>query len=156
MIDPISDDVRKLLKMSYAELDQLFTGLPTGPIPDGPANGTAIIASGTEYTDEIAILIKIFAWQGKTFDSEKGLLVNRILPFGVDAIVAEVYKGESWFDQKECIVLDYSKTSIVAQRIRDEIRQIHESFYLGKVYWNNDPLIHFSLEFNPRYEGKKS
>ena len=49
---------------------------------------------------------------------------NRILAFGLDAIVAEVYKAASWFDNKECIVLDYSKTSLVAEHVRDEIRQI--------------------------------
>jgi hypothetical protein len=75
------------------------------------------------------------------------VLRNRILPIGLNAIVATVYKGASWFDQKECIVLDYSETSLVAQWIRDEIRLIGPGFYLGRVYWNKTPLIHFALEF---------
>ena len=61
--------------------------------------------------------------------------------------MAEVYKGESWFDGKECIVLDYSKTSIVASRIRDEIRQIGQGMYLGIVYWDKKRNIHFALQF---------
>ena len=69
-------------------------------------------------------LINIFAWQGKNFDAAHGTLTNRISAFGINAIVAEVYKSESWFDKKECIVLDYSKTSLVAKHVRDEIREI--------------------------------
>ena len=58
------------------------------------------------------------------FDGEKGVLRNKILPFGLNAIIAKVYKGDSWLDGKECIVLDYSDTSLVAHWIRDEIREI--------------------------------
>ena len=136
-----------LFGMSGAELDQLFGASPSGPIPDGEAKGTAIIAPGTSFCPEIAEIINIFAWQGKTFDAQHGVLTNRILPFGLNAIVAEVYTGPSWFDQKDCIVLDYSKTSQLAHWIRDEIRLIAPSLYLGRVYWDKSPLIHFSLQF---------
>jgi hypothetical protein len=70
-----------------------------------------------------------------------------ILPFGVKAIVAKVYKGPSWLDGKECVVLDYSETSILASRVRDEIRMIEPGLYLGKVYWGKNRLIDFALEF---------
>ena len=89
----------------------------------------------------------MFGWQGKVFDAEKGLLKNKVLFFGFQAIVAKVYKGESWLDGKECIVLDYSDTSLVAKYIRDEIRLIGPDFYLGKVYWGKERLIDFCLEF---------
>ena len=75
------------------------------------------------------------------------ILRNRILPIGLNAIIAKVYKGPSWLDQKECVVLDYSETSLVAHWIRDEIRLIGPHFYLGRVYWANKPLIHFCLQF---------
>ena len=61
--------------------------------------------------------------------------------------MAEVYKAPSLFDNKECIVLDYSKTSIVAEHIRDEIREIGPGVYLGLVYWNQTKTIHFALQF---------
>src|SRR5271166_4223536 len=97
-------DVPQLLKMSQAELDALFTQSEAGPIPDGQADGTAI--------------------------------------------VARVYKDASWLDGKECIVLDYSETSMVAHWIRDEIRLIQPpGLYLGKVYWDKARLIDFSLQF---------
>jgi hypothetical protein len=140
-------DAAQLLKMSQAELDKLFTEATSGPIPDGQAKGTAIIAPGTHFSPDIANFISHFGWQGKTFDGKHGVLTNRILPFGLNAIVAEVYKDASWLDGKECIVLDYSKTSLLAHWIRDEIRQIQPNFYLGKVYWEKKRLIDFCLEF---------
>jgi hypothetical protein len=140
-------DVPQLLKMAQAELDALFTSSPPGPIPNGESNGTAIIAPGTVFTPEIASFINVFAWQGKVFDAQAGLLRNRILPFGLNAIVARVYLGQSWLDQKDCILLDYSETSLVAHWIRDEIRLISPGLYLGVVYWDRTRLIHFALQF---------
>jgi hypothetical protein len=140
-------DVQQLLKMSKADLDALFGKSPAGPIPNGPANGTAIVAPGTSISKEIAWVVQHFAWQGKTFDAAHGTLRNRITPFGIPEIVAEVYLGKSLADGKECIVLDYSKTSILADRVRDEIRLIAPNTYLGKVYWDNKPTIHFALQF---------
>ena len=140
-------DVPQLLQMSNSDLDNLFSQSPAGDIPDGPAKGTAIIAPGTKFSPEIAEFINIFGWQGKTFDKAKGVLRNRITIFGISAIIARVYKGASWFDKKECIVLDYSETSVVAHWIRDEIRLIGPDFYLGRVYWGQKPLIHFCLQF---------
>jgi hypothetical protein len=137
----------QLLAMSDKQLDDLFAASPAGDIPNGEAHGTAIIAPGTKFSHEIASLINIFTWQGKTFDAAHGTLTNRILAFGVNAIVAQIYKTQSLFDGKECIVLDYSKTSTVAQWIRDEIRQIAPNVYLGKVYWNKKRLIDFALHF---------
>jgi hypothetical protein len=140
-------DVPQLLKMTQAQLDDLFTKSAPGEIPDGEAQGTAIIAQGAPYTAEIADLINHFAWQGKVFDAKKGLLKNKILFFGLNAIIAKVYKGPSWLDNKECIVLDYSDTSLVAHWIRDEIRQIGPGLYLGKVYWDKKRLFDFALKF---------
>src|SRR6516225_9102075 len=142
-------DVQQLLQMTNEQLDQLFSSSVAGDIPDGSAKGTAIIASGTRFSAEIAEFVSLFAWQGKTFDGKRGVLRNRILPIGLNAIIATVYKGESWLDKKECIVLDYSETSLVAQWIRDEIRSIGPGFYLGRVYWDKKPLIHFTLQFQP-------
>ena len=142
-------DVPQLLQMSNQELDQLFSSGPTGDIPDGAAKGTAIIANGTQFSAEIAEFVNFFVWEGKTFDAKRGVLRNRIFGFGLNAILAKVYKAPSWFDNKECIVLDYSETSLVAHWIRDEIRLISPNFYLGRVYWKEKPLIHFALQVQP-------
>jgi hypothetical protein len=139
--------VPQLMAMTQTQLDELFKASPPGDIPDGEAEGRAIIAPGTRFTDEIARVINLFGWQGKVFDRENGLLKNRILPFGMEAIAARVYKDASWLDGKECIVLDYSGTSLLARWIRDEIRLIGPNLYLGKVYWNKTRLIDFCLQF---------
>ncbi len=140
-------DVQQLLKMSQAELDALFTNSAPGPIPDGEGRGTAIVAPGTTYSADIAQIVNHFAWQGKVFDAKNGVLRNRITVLGLNAIIAKVYPGPSWLDNKPCIVLDYSDTSLVAHWIRDEIRQIGPKLYLGKVYWDKKRLIDFALEF---------
>ena len=63
--------VPEMLKMSQAQLDDLFTQSPVGEIPSGEAKGTAIVAPGTTYTQDIANFINHFAWQGKVFDPEQ-------------------------------------------------------------------------------------
>lgn len=140
-------DAAQLMAMTQQQLDDLFKASPAGDIPSGQADGTAIVSPGTKMTETISNMVKTFAWQGKVFDAEKGLLKNRISIVGFQAIVARVYKGPSWLDGKECIVLDYSDTSLVAHYVRDEIRQIDPKFYLGKVYWGKDRLIDFCLQF---------
>jgi hypothetical protein len=140
-------NAQALLELSQDQLDALFSERDAGPIPDGEAKGTAIIAPGTKFSQPIAELVNIFAWQGKVFDAKAGFLRNHILPLGLKAIVARVYKGASWLDGKECIVLDYSETSLAASHIRDEIRAIESGFYLGKVYWDKKRLIDFCLDF---------
>lgn len=148
----MSSDVPHLLQMSRQELDQLFMKHPSGPIPKGRATGTAIFFGCSPFTKEIADLVNLLAWKGKTFDAKRSVLTNRILPFDLNAIEARVYKDESWLDHKECIVLDYSKT-FVAQWIRDEIRQIGQGRYLGLVYLRRSHVMDFCLEF-PRKAAK--
>ena len=140
-------DPATLLKMSTADLDKLFSDAPPGPIPNGDAQGTALVDPGTTKSTEFASVINHFAWQGKVFDAKNGTLVNHIGPFGMKAILAKVYLGDSLIDKKPCIVLDYSQTSLVAHWIRDEIRNIAPNTYLGPVYWDNDKLFYFSLHF---------
>lgn len=140
-------DVAQLMKMSQAQLDELFRTSPAGNIPRGEGEGTVIIDPGTELTNIVAKFAHIFAWQGKVFDPESGELCNKILPPGIKAIIASVYKDKSWFDERECIVIDYSKTSLVAHWIRDEIREVAPALYLGIVYWDEDKLINFALAF---------
>jgi hypothetical protein len=150
-------DPEEFLKLSPEQLDDIFRNAPAGTIPNGQGEGTAIIAPGTVVSDTIAKFVHIFTWKGKFFESDpvdpqRATLKNRLLLLGTKAIVAEVYRGESWLDEKECIVLDYSQTSIVAQWIRDEIREVSPGLYLGVVYWGKEKpnahrLIHFALKF---------
>jgi hypothetical protein len=140
-------EVTQLLDMNQEQLDELFRNSPAGPIPQGEGDGTVIIATGTQLTEVAARFLRFFAWQGKIFNPERGDLRNEITPFGIQAIIAKVYKAPSWLDGKECIVLDYSDTSVIAQWVRDEIREVAPGLYLGIVYWSQTKLINFSLKF---------
>jgi hypothetical protein len=91
-------------------------------------------------------LIRLLVWQGKVFNPAQRDLKNKVSPFGLKAIRARVYVGDSRLVQgQKAIVIDYSKTSFVAQKIRDEIRQVAPRLYLGKVFWGHKHLLDFSL-----------
>jgi len=140
-------DVPKLLELSGDELDALFRSSEAGEIPRGEAEGTVLIAPGTRLEGPAAKLIHFMVWKGKVFDPEEGELRNEILPFGIKAVRAKVYKDASWFDEKQAIILDYSKTSLAAHWIRDEIRAVSTGVYLGLVYWERNKILHFALKF---------
>jgi hypothetical protein len=141
-------DVPDLLDLRAEELDELFRRSPAGEIPDGEADGTVLVAPGTNLADPAAKLLHLVAWKGKVFDREKGELQNEIGPLGTKLVRAKVYKEESWLDGKEAIILDYSKTSLVAQWIRDEIREVAPRLYLGLVFWERAKILHFALKFD--------
>jgi hypothetical protein len=139
-----------LTNMSQAELDDEFRRSPMGTIPDGDALGTAIVAPGTELEGPILWFARWLAWQGKVFDRARGGLVNKVGPLGLHLIKARVYIAPSWFDQQPAIILDYSKTSLVAHKVRDEIREVSPATYLGIVYYGEAKTINFVLQFrNP-------
>ena len=95
----------------------------------------------------IAQVINLFAWQGKTFDAAHGVLRNRITALGLNAIVAEVYKGPSWYDRSSASssTIRRRRPSPVDSR-RDPAARA--GTYLGKVYGDKKPLIHFALQFD--------
>ena len=142
-----------LLGKSQIELDEIFSRSPAGPLPSGNAQGEAIVWPGTFWTRLIAKCVHALAWQGKVFtlnpDGNGATLENKVTAAGIHAIVARVYYTKSWLDGKDCIVLDYSKTSFLAKKVRDEIRLIDPAnrIYLGKVWWGKTRLVDFALQF---------
>jgi hypothetical protein len=138
-------DAPQLLEMSPDELATLFRSSDAGEIPVGKMDGTVLVAPGTQIAGPTKKFARLLVWQGKVFDPAKGDLRNLVLPFGIKAVRAKVYKDTSWFDDQETIVLDYSKTSFVAKRIRDEIREVSPGVYLGLVFWGRSMILHFAL-----------
>lgn len=133
------------------ELDDIYKGATAGNIPNGDTRGTAIVA-GSFFARCYARFARLFGWQGKVFDlfppsQENGILINKITPFSLTFIVAKVYKDASWMDGKETIVIDYSRTSFVAKKIRDEIREVEPGVYLGKVWWGQTRILDFALTY---------
>jgi hypothetical protein len=145
--------VEQLVGMSQSERDDLFRASPAGEIPDGDSDGTVLLSASTrvlppKLLDRIgATFARWLAWRGKVFRAREGDLLNKVTFLDVKAIKAKVYKGPSWLDGKEAVVLDYSKTSFLAQKIRDEIREVAPGIYLGLVWWGESRLIEFALEF---------
>ena len=140
-------DPNAIAQMSRSELDRLFRDSPAGPIPAGRARGTAILLPGTAIDRAIGALVRVLVWKGKVFSSATADLKNRIGPLGTPLIRALVYEDKSWFAQGPAIILDYSKTSLVARMIRDEIRQVAPGVYLGQVFWGKKRIALFMLEF---------
>ena len=139
-------NAQDLLSLSQAELDKLYRNSPLGDIPVGDTKGTAILIPKSPFGMIATWLIRLLVWQGKVFSPAQRDLKNKVSPFGLKAIRAMVYVGDSWLIQgQKAIVIDYSKTSFVAQKIRDEIRQVAPRLYLGKVFWGHKHLLDFSL-----------
>ncbi|HZZ64070.1 MAG TPA: hypothetical protein VFE17_01100 [Candidatus Baltobacteraceae bacterium] len=138
----------RLLATPQGELDALFGASEAGPVPNGFGSGTALMFPGTPYSAVTAQLIGALFWQGKTFFRDHGILTNSITPMHLPAVVAFVYEDASRFDGKPCIVLDYSRTSIAARYIRDELRLVAPGLYLGRAYAFNRFLFGFVLQFN--------
>jgi hypothetical protein len=136
----------ELLTASSAHLEELFRGIPSGDIPQGPMEGIAIFGAGTWIARPIAMLIREFVWRGKIIDPKSRYLSNRMTAFDVSAVVATVDIGPSWLDEKDCIVLDYSKTSMVAGGVRDELRQLRPDLYLGLIWLYGHKIGWFTLK----------
>ena len=137
------------LESSREELDEIYRNATPGALPEGEMRGTAIVA-GSPFSKTLATLARALAWQGKVFDifsndRQTGVLVNKVSPFGLGFIVAKVYRDASWLDGRETIVIDYSRTSLLARMIRDEIREVEPGLYLGKVWWGKRRVLDFAL-----------
>ncbi|MEB3214291.1 MAG: hypothetical protein VKL39_23280 [Leptolyngbyaceae bacterium] len=135
--------------LSQGEIDDIYRKSSIGEIPNGDSQGIAIIWAGSALTRAIATLTKYLIWQGKDFRREQNFFLNKAGPFGFRAIKGEIYRGESWFcEGEEAIILDYSKTTLLLRRVREEIREIYPGFYLAQVYWGKKRLSNFTLDFN--------
>jgi hypothetical protein len=148
-------DSHDLVKRSSDELDRLFASSPAGSIPEGEALGRAVLCAGSGgklalWPRLLAWLAHAFCWQGKVFDPRTHTLVNRVSFASVRAIRAKVYPGESWVDGRPCTVIDYSQTSKLARKVRDEIRELEPGLHLGVIWWGRKRLGFFTL--TRRYE----
>ncbi|MEJ2889211.1 hypothetical protein [Actinomycetospora aeridis] len=112
----------------------MFHAAKAGDVPLGRTEGRAHLFPGTLENESLSRLIQVFAWRGKTFDLDGTMLSNRVSALDLPAIRAKVYRGSSWLDREDCIVLDYSRTSFVASAVRDEIREIAPGLHLGLIW----------------------
>ena len=139
-----------VLKMSRSGLDDVFRNSPAGSIPNGRSNGTAIVFPGSWIDAIPRWLVRLLVWKGKFFrrgDSGSSLK-NLISPFEIHLFEAKVYEDDSWFADGRAIILDYSNSSFLVRKIRDEIRQVAEGLYLGQVFWGKKRILLFMLVFH--------
>ena len=148
--DPPRQSLAALMRMTRPQLEALYRRSEPGPIPDGESRGLASALPGTA-TGELSEAVFSVFWQGKVFDRTDGSLVNKILGF-LKGVKARVFTGDSWFDGRPAILIDYRGTSWLCAAVRDEIRQVGPGLYLGFAYLRTPgrpraPLM-FALDFN--------
>ncbi len=99
-------------------------------------------------------------WRGKTFNREKGVLINRVTATGEERFPAKMFCGESLFDQGSSILLDYANASELSNyigvidwlvtdkglNILDEIRMVRPGLYLGRAHIQGHFVLNFILQ----------
>jgi hypothetical protein len=142
--------IDQMVQMSRPELDGLYRSAGAGPAPAGAVRGTALFPDASLALTRSRLARAV--WQGKVFHPDGSGAVNRF--FGVRMIRAEVYPGSSWMDGGPALILDYSRTSRIYGRYRDEIRQVAPGLYLGAMYDRTTPTPtftrYFALQSQPR------
>lgn len=144
---------RGLASRRRSELAALFRTGTVGTVPDGHGRGTVLLGTGGLLGRLVAALSYALLWRGKVVDARAGRLRNLVSPLAVPAVVAAVYQAPSWYDGEPCIVLDYSATSRVARKVRDEIREVRPGVFLGLVWWGRRHVLDFALDFSARRQG---
>jgi len=139
-----------LVRRTRRELGELFRSGTVPAVPDGRGRGWVLLGTGGRLSRWVAVLACVSAWRGKVVDAKAGRLKNIVTPFAVRAVEAEVYQAPSWYDGQPCIVLDYSRTSFVARKVRDEIREVAPGVFLGLVFWGRRHILDFALDFTRR------
>ena len=126
-----------LTTMSQTELDDLFRRSPLGDIPDGDADGTAIVAPGTELdTADPALVTPLarLAGQGRS-TVRRATCSTRSDRSDCTWSRPACTSPPAGSTGKPAIILDYSKTSLIAHKVRDEIREVSPGTFLGIVYF---------------------
>jgi len=123
-----------LVRLSRAELEALYRQAEMKPIPLGFNRGRAIYNPGSKLTVPASRVTRVL-WQGKVLKDD-GTMVNRV--FGVRAIHARVFEGESWFDGRPSVIMDYCGMSKLFPNVRDEVREVCPGVYLGLMYLRKD------------------
>jgi hypothetical protein len=86
------------------------------------------------------------------------MMINR-LAFGLSAVRADMFIGDSWLDGQPSIVLDYANTSRLFGKARDEMREISPGLYLGLTYIRQCPgpklAMFYTIQALPSCSGEQ-
>jgi hypothetical protein len=133
-----------LSRLTAPQLDALYARSSAAPMPDGRVRGLPLIAPGSTL-GPVRSRTGRLVWQGKTFERNSATAVNRF--FGLPVIRGKLSDGPSWRDGRQSLILDYSGTSYVYGRYRDEIRQVAPGVYLGLMFDRSGPSPTFVRYF---------
>lgn len=135
-----------LVRSDWRALDRLFRSARYTRGPTGRGAGTVLVGAGP-FLSRVGAAVAAPIWRGKIVDRDGRFLRNLITPFALRKFAAMVYEDASWVDGGQATILDYSRTSFLARKIRDEIREVAPDLYLGVVFWGRWRVLHFCLDF---------
>jgi len=139
----------QLLRMSQAQLDELFTASAGRPIPEGQANARRSSRRAPCSARRSLVINQPLRLAGQGLRSEVRNAEEPHRPVGLNAILAKVYKAPSWLDGKG-VRRPRLFRHLVSSRngSATKIRLVQSpGLYLGKVYWDKARLIDFALQF---------
>ena len=145
---PIVGSLDDLVRLDPSALEALYRRSPPATIPRGKVRGRPVVLPGSKLAVPASRAGRAI-WQGKVFDPESMVAVNRF--FGVRAIQGELSYGHSWLDGGPALILDYERTSRVYGRYRDELREVAPGLVLGLMYERTRPTptkaMYFALDY---------
>jgi hypothetical protein len=133
-----------LLRMRPAEIEAIYRQGTAVAIAPGRVRGTALLATGTPRARALSRGARLI-WQGKVIEPDQATAVNRF--FGMRMIRGQLAEGPSWLDGSPALILDYSRTSRIYARNRDEIRQVAPGLFLGLMYDRTSAPPRLSMYF---------
>ncbi len=131
-----------LARRPWCELEALYRSADPGPAPNGFLRGHVVYRPDDLLAGPRAKFAN-FTWQGKHFSD--GALINQFR--GIRFIRANVALGDSWLDGRPAHVLDYQKTSLIWNDVRDEAREVSPGVYLGAMYLRRCPEPRLKVMF---------
>ena len=133
-----------LLRMSPAELERDLQPGSGGGSPAGPGARDGLAGTRDLARRPMSRGARLM-WQGKIIEPDGATAVNRF--FGMRMIRGELGQGPSWLDGAPALILDYSQTSRIYARNRDEIRQVAPGLFLGLMYDRSTEPPRLSMYF---------
>ncbi len=140
---PREYEPEQLLRMNECQLIEIYRCGVVCPVPCGYTPGVVIYKPGSKLTVPMSKLMKLTAWQGKYIKCNK--MINR--QFGIPSIEANIGNGQSWIDGGPTLVFDYSDTSLICNKYRDEVRQVCPGIYLGCMHKREKDSVRIATWF---------
>jgi hypothetical protein len=75
--------------------------------------------------------------------------------FGVKAVTADWYLGESLRDGGPALIVDYSRGPRLFRNVRDEIREVSPGMFLGLTYVTRDGVAELTNLFALDARGRR-